>query len=546
MDIFKSLTVGVKFKKRRWDQNLATKLNTSENKDDKINVTQKPKKKIKKLSDEHQKQKQSEKVNFVRKLHNINVKGDVEKEKPIESFEELFLRFSIAESLKNNVLSLRYENLTPVQMQVIPLFLKRKQLKVCANTGSGKYCSCKNILHRHLLILNFCHELFLIYFIGKTFAFLFPLIQILMDNNDESSNKMPFIDNIRAIILIPTRELAQQILSVATRLCYETNIRANLITSTNKVHMKNFHKKKTNILITTPLRLVHFIKSSTMSLSSVEWIIIDEVDKFFEESNQTFQQDLDVILKTCDNPNRKFALFSATTTKEMTKWVHEKLIDGFVTINISPNKPVCSVNQELRYVGTDSAKLMELREIFRQGIQPPILIFVQTKNRAKQLFTELMYDGLNIDIIHSERSGKDRNEIYKKFREGKIWILICTELMSRGIDFRNVSLVVNFDLPTSLISYIHKVGRVGRTGSANQNDMAITFYTNDDNKCGLLRDIAKIMKASGSSVEPFLLQLKKSTKTERDKLLKKAPKRKSISTKIDFHKTRRVMKRKKE
>lgn len=293
--------------------------------------------------------------------------------------------------------------------------------------------------------------------------------------------------------------------------------------------MSNFHKKKTNILISTPLKMVHFIKNSKMSLNKVEWIVIDEVDKFFEESNQTFQQDLDVIFTECSSPKRKFALFSATTTKEMTAWVHEKLSSGFVTINISPNMPVSSVEQELRYVGTESSKIMELREIIRQGIQPPVLIFVQSKDRAKQLFSELMYDGLNIDIIHSDRTGKERNEIYKKFREGKIWILICTELMSRGIDFQNVSLVINFDLPTSLISYVHKIGRAGR---ANKKGKAITFYTNDDNKIGLLRDIAKLIKSSGSNVEPFLLQLKKSTKKERDALLKKAPKRKKISTQI--------------
>ncbi|KAG5670267.1 hypothetical protein PVAND_000544 [Polypedilum vanderplanki] len=494
MDFFKSLTVGVNFDRAKLKRQLPkeVKCETIEIKDE----NEKPLKR-KKYSEAYIKQKYQEKTNKLRKEYHINVKGPLEKEKPIESFNELFQNFKINEQLKQNILSLNYSKPTPVQMQVIPLFLKKTELKVSASTGSG-----------------------------KTFAFLMPLIQNLLDEKESDKN----FDGIHAIILVPTRELAQQILSVATRLCYETDIRAHIITSTNDQHMEKFHKKKTNILISTPLKLVHFIKSSAMTMENVKWIVIDEVDKLFEESNQTFQPDLKVILDACNNSDRKFALFSATTTKEMTSWVHENLKE-FATVNISPNMPVATVEQELKYVGVESAKLQCIRDIFNEGIQPPILIFLQSKDRAKQLFSELMYDGINIDVMHSDRSEKERNEVYKNFREGKIWVLICTELMSRGIDFRNVSMVINFDLPQSLVSYIHRVGRVGRAGRTGK---AITFYTNDDNKCGLLRDIANLVKQSGSYVEPFLLNLKKSKKKERVALLKKAPKRKKISTKVNF------------
>lgn len=302
--------------------------------------------------------------------------------------------------------------------------------------------------------------------------------------------------------------------------------------------MKNFHKKKTNILISTPMKLVHFIRSNAMQLDWVKWFIIDEVDKLFEESNNGFKEDLDSILAACSNEDKKFALFSATTTKEMTPFVHSHLKD-FATVNISPNIPTSTVDQELKYVGTESAKLLAVREVFRAGVAPPVLVFVQSKDRAKQLFNELKYDGLNIDIIHSDRTQKERDEVYKKFREGKIWVLICTELMSRGIDFRDVMLVINFDLPTSIYSYIHRVGRCGR---GNKTGKAITLYTNDDQK-GILRDIAKLVEKSGSRVEGFLLQLKKSTKKQRLELLKKAPKRKNISNKVESSKKSKKWKR---
>jgi ATP-dependent RNA helicase DDX52/ROK1 len=505
MDIFRSLTVGIKFDKSKLKRE-APKKDIEEVKkcDDEEELKEViPVKKRKKLSEKYVNQKQQEAANKIRKEHHINIKGRHEKEAPIESFEELFTTFKIDDQLKKNILALNYSQPTPVQMQCLPLFLKNMELKVCAQAGTG-----------------------------KSLSFALPLIQNIISSNN--------FDGIQAIILVPTRELALQILGVTTQLCYGTNVRAHIIKSTSEESMKKFPKKKSNIIIATPLKLVHFIKASTMTLKTVKRIVIDEVDKFFEESNQTFQKDLDVIFEACDNPDRKFALFSATTTKEMTSWVHSHLKD-FVTINISPNLPVSAIEQQLKYVGVESAKLMAIREIFREGFTPPVLIFLQSKDRAKQLFAELMYDGFNIDIIHSDRSEKERNEVYRKFREGKIWVLICTELMCRGIDFRNISMVINFDLPTSIVSYVHRVGRVGRAGRSGK---AITFYTNDDNKSGLLRDIANLIQKSGSPVEPFLLQLKKSKKKERVALLKKAPKRKIISTKVTFSKKKGGKKRK--
>jgi len=96
---------------------------------------------------------------------------------------------------------------------------------------------------------------------------------------------------------------------------------------------------------------------------------------------------------------------------------------------------------------------------FFQGLTPPpVLVFVQTKERAKELYTELIYDGINVDVIHAERSQLQRDNVVKSFRSGQIWVLICTELMGRGIDFKGVSLVVNYDFPPSAISYIHRIG----------------------------------------------------------------------------------------
>ena len=106
-----------------------------------------------------------------------------------------------------------------------------------------------------------------------------------------------------------------------------------------------------------------------------------------------------------------------------------------------------------------------------------MLIFVQSKDRAKQLFKELQYDGLKVEVIHADKKKEERDEIIKEFRVDKIWILICTDLMSRGIDFKTVNQVVNFDFPQSLVSYIHRIGRTGRGGRKGK---AMTLFTDED------------------------------------------------------------------
>lgn len=132
-----------------------------------------------------------------------------------------------------------------------------------------------------------------------------------------------------------------------------------------------------------------------------------------------------------------------------------------------------------------------------------MLIFVQSKDRAKQLYKELKFDGQRVGVIHADKKKDDRDEIIKQFRMGKVWILICTDLMSRGIDFKTVNQVVNFDFPQSLVSYIHRIGRTGRGG---KEGLALTFFTDDDKP--YIRTIANLMKKSGDEVAEWMLRLK--------------------------------------
>ena len=153
------------------------------------------------------------------------------------------------------------------------------------------------------------------------------------------------------------------------------------------------------------------------------------------------------------------------------------------------------MHQNIVYVGREDAKLMTLRQSLKDGFEPPMLIFVQSKHRAKELYHELIYDGVNVDVIHGDKKKSERDEIMKKFRLGEIWVLVCTDLMSRGIDFKTVNSVINFDFPTSLVSYIHRVGRTGRAG---RSGVATTYFTDADTP--FVKTIANLMHKSGQDV----------------------------------------------
>ena len=144
-------------------------------------------------------------------------------------------------------------------------------------------------------------------------------------------------------------------------------------------------------------------------------------------------------------------MFSATLGPEVETWCRLNL-DNMVKVRVgAANSATDTISQKLVYTGTEAGKLLEFRNMVRAGLQPPVLVFVQTKERATELFKELLYDGINVDVIHSERSEQQRENTVRAFRSGDIWVLICTELMGRGIDFKGVNLVINYDFPPSAV-----------------------------------------------------------------------------------------------
>lgn len=236
---------------------------------------------------------------------------------------------------------------------------------------------------------------------------------------------------------------------------------------------------KFDILVSTPNRLSALLKTEppSLNLGKLEWLIIDECDRLFELG---FKDDLTAIYKHCLQSDRcKRAMFSATLETNLVKWAEIQMNDVAVVIVGGKNKTASNVEQQLTYVGNEAGKALSLREIMTSGVEVPVLIFVETKEKAKHLANEFQYDDINIDFIHSERDQKERDSIVAGFREGRIWFLVCTELMGRGIDFKGVNVVVNYDCPKTSTSYIHRIGRTGRAGRKGK---AITFVANEDKR----------------------------------------------------------------
>lgn len=398
--------------------------------------------------------------------------------KPVDSFKSLYQKFDIADYLRDAIKKSGFKAPTAVQSQVIPLMMDRREIICGAPTGSG-----------------------------KTLAFVLPIVHQLKEPQR--------LGSFRALILAPTRELAKQIHREALWISRGSNLRIHHLKDVKEAAKKfnpdSIHKF--DILVSTPNRLSALLKTQppSLSLSKLEWLIIDECDRLFELG---FKDDLKVIYKHClESDKCRRAMFSATLETNLIKWAEVQMNDVAIVIVGGKNKTASNVEQELIYVGNEAGKALSLREIMTSGVEVPVLIFVETKEKAKLLANEFQYDDINIDFIHSERDQKERDSIVAGFREGTIWFLVCTELMGRGIDFKGVNVVVNYDCPKTSTSYIH---RIGRTGRADRKGRAITFVANEDKRW--LPEIVKVLRRSGIEIPKTITSIleKKSDKSRND------------------------------
>lgn len=411
----------------------------------------------------------------LRKQYKIHVSGAPQFPAPLESFESL-LKLGAPTWLHKNIQALGFEEPTPIQRQAITVMLAGHELFAVAPTGSG-----------------------------KTLSFLVPVLTALKAHSP---------DGIRAVIVCPTKELGQQTHRVLKSLIGGRRIRSCILT---KGSSSCAAYVAADVLVATPLRLSHLIKEGQVNLSSVTHLILDEADKLFELG---FLGQLDSIIAACSNESCLRAMYSATLPEKVEDLAKTVMVDP-VRVTIGERNSVAStIQQTVRYVGNEKGKLLAMRQILKEeGMRPPIIVFVQSKERAKQLFKELLYDDVRVGIIHADRSQAKRNEVVEDFRAGKTWVLIATDVLARGMDFKGVNCIVNYDFPQTSSAYIHRIGRSGRAGRPG---FAVTLFTDTD--ASALRSIVNIMRVSGCEVPSWMLELKKT----RSKDWKVAPRREPV------------------
>ncbi|GAX19871.1 ATP-dependent RNA helicase DDX52/ROK1 [Fistulifera solaris] len=466
-----------------------------------------------------------EEVAAFRRSMKIKVAHSDDSPDPISSFSEITCPEWCNDSFFTGLIRVILRNIeegnwkepTPIQMQSIPALMQRRDLLAGAPTGSGKSGA---FILPSLLLSSIPHNLF-------------------YNTKGAKKNK----GEIRSLILAPSLELASQLHRQVERLGLGKpgGLSSLLLAKANAAQAVSGQvggQSGLDVLISTPLRIVDAIQKG-LKLDSVRIVVLDEADRLLDASDsgsdksRTFLSQIDTILSEIPATATR-ALFSATVTPTV-RALSESILRNPVDVSIGGGGGAnADIDQKLMFVGNEQGKLLAIRQLVQRGeFDFPALVFCQSQERAQALFAELLYDGIRVDVIHAGRSKSARENAVAKFRKGDTWVLIGTDLVARGVDLSAVKLVLNYDLPQSGVTYVHRIGRTGRAGRKGK---AITLFTEADLE--QLRTIANIMKQSGCQVEEWMLQLPRKHNKK-----KRAPKRQKIDTTPSYDKKKSRMKR---
>ena len=303
-----------------------------------------------------------------------------------------------------------------------------------------------------------------------------------------------------------------------------------------------------DILVATPLLLVAALRSAGAGgarplLPSVQHLVVDEVDQLLAEG---FQAQVDEILAALPTPAAlealaasarapllraaaarhcavQKALFTATMPSGTEALAMTLLRNPVRIVAGRAGAAAPAVAQRLLFVGREEGKALALRNLLAGGVTPPVLVFVQSKARAEQVAKLLLLEGVRVGCMHGDLSAAARGAEVTAFRRGDTHFLVTSDVLARGVDFKGVNVVVNFDVPTSATAYVHRVGRTGRAGRQGE---ALTLFTEAD--IPLLRSIANVMRQSGCEVPEWMLTLKKMTAAARKRAAATAPARRDV------------------
>ncbi|KAL9586380.1 MAG: hypothetical protein Q9212_000952 [Teloschistes hypoglaucus] len=465
---------------------------------------------------------------------------------PLQSFGELSARYGLSKRLSSNLDGQGYRSPTEVQLGALPLLLGNdmdRGLQDHDDTGSNK----DRRSQIDLLTVAPTGS-------GKTLAFLVPVLHELLQSRHHQKTEIESKltrESAQAVILAPTHELVDQIVNEGKKLAFGTGIKVARMRKgasldrtqaiMDKPDMEDTLEKplnghteekatrsiriKAEIIVSTPSLLLQATETDSDSVSkplaSVHYLILDEADVLLDALFR--MQTLDV-WNRCTNPGLQTSLWSATIGSSIETLAQNFILDRRRKLGLVSRKQdhhiirlvvglkdsaVPNISHQLVYAATEQGKLMALRQLIHPtaatttrhapSLQPPFLVFTQTIPRAIALHSELLYDippeaggSSRIAVLHSGLSDTARTAIMARFRKGEIWILVTTDLLARGVDFRGINGVVNYDIPNTSGVYIHRVGRTGRQG--REGGVAVTLYTKEDIK--YVKNVANVIAAS--------------------------------------------------
>ena len=366
-----------------------------------------------------------------------------------------FSNLSLAEPLARAVAEMGYETMTPIQEQAIPVVLTGQDVMGAAQTGTG-----------------------------KTAAFSLPLLQRMLKH--ENSSTSPARHPVRALVLLPTRELADQVAQQIKLYAKYTNLRSAVVFGGMDMKPQTLELKKgVEVLVATPGRLLDHIEAKNAVLNQVEYVVLDEADRMLDIG---FLPDLQRILSYLPK-SRTTLLFSATFSPEIKRLAGSYLQDP-VTIEVArSNATASTVEQRFYSVGEDD-KRRALHQVLKTRGMKQAFVFVNSKLGCARLARSLEREGLKTAALHGDKSQDERLKALESFKKGEVDLLVCTDVAARGLDIKDVPAVFNFDVPFNAEDYVHRIGRTGRAGASG---LAVSFV-GGKNDARLVADIEKLIK----------------------------------------------------
>jgi ATP-dependent RNA helicase RhlE len=363
------------------------------------------------------------------------------------SFESLGLSAELLRALGEQ----GYTIPTPIQLQAIPVILEGRDILAAAQTGTG-----------------------------KTAGFTLPMLQRL--TGDEEAKRQP--KQPRALVLVPTRELAAQVAESVTTYGRHLNLKSAVIFGGVKINPQIAALRSgVDILVATPGRLLDHVQQRTLDLSRVEILVLDEADRMLDMG---FIHDIRKVLALLP-PKRQNLLFSATFSGEI-RTLADKLLDRPVSVDVAPRNTAAELVEQVVHPVDKGRKRELLSHLIGANNWRQVLVFTRTKHGANRLAKQLDSDGLTAAAIHGNKTQGARTRALAGFKDGSVRVLVATDIAARGLDIDQLPHVVNFELPNVAEDYVHRIGRTGRAGNEGE---AMSLVCVDELR--LLRDIERLL-----------------------------------------------------